>query len=658
MFRFIAKSIMAKLIIQFLLVGLTPVIILGTLTYYYSKDTLKNAAYNHIASINNIKKEQTLEYLKNRMRNIVLLSRSDHIRKMLETGAYYETRAVFAYHMDVFGLSDIILISPTGRMLYATANDREYGPDADAQVPSDSIIAQMIKTIIDSNEPLMTDITLHKTDAPPVLFMGAPVYDVTGELAAVMIFQIDAVRIYELMRSRTGMGETETSETYLVGGDLLMRSPSSDLSDAAVLRQTVDSTAVRMAFENQSGTGEIRDYRGIEVLSAYAPLRLDQTMGAAFDWAIITRIDKTEAFALLDKLRVNISWTVGLLVLLVGMAGFFQSRIIASPINDLSYRIMLLNNGDFTVSIPEAVLQRSDEIGQLMKTYNDATKQFRTQIKRIAESTDLLVASIGRISTTASQLASSASETSTSISEVSTTVEEVKQTSFIASEKALYVSEISEHAAKISFAGKQSTDNTMAGINRIKSEMNYIAESTIKLSEQTKSIEAIIDSVSDIADQSNILSVNAAIEAAKAGEHGKGFAVVAQEVKTLANQSKDATNQVRTILEDIQKATSAAVMATERGIKTVEEAVELSEQAGVSIDRLAKRVTESSEAAMQITASNQQQLTGMDQLSQAMESINDATQQNLEAVKQLEDALRNLEEMVQTMKDITSTYKI
>jgi methyl-accepting chemotaxis protein len=656
MFRFIAKSIMAKLILQFLLVGLTPVIILGALTYYYSRDTLKNAAYNHIAAINNIKKEQTLEYLKNRMRNIILLSRSDHIRRMLETGTYYEMRPVFTYHMDVFGLSDIILISPDGRMLYAAANDKEYGPDADARVPSDSIIAKMMATIIDSHEPFMTDITMHKTDAPPVLFMGAPVYDVTGELEAVLVFQINAGQIYELMRSRIGRGETY--ETYLVGPDLLMRSPSSDLSDDAVLRQTVDSTAARMAFENQAGTEEIRDYRGLDVLSAFAPLRLDETLGTTFDWAIITQIDKTEAFSLLDKLRINISWTVGLLVLLVGMAGFFQSRIIARPINDLSYRIVLLNDGDFTVSLPEAMLHRSDEIGLLMKTYNDATRQFRKQIKRIAESTNLLVSSISRISTTASQLASSASETSTSISEVTTTVEEVKQTSFIASEKARYVSEIAENAAKISFAGKQSTDNTMDGINRIKSEMNYIAESTIRLSEQTKSIEAIIDTVSDIADQSNILSVNAAIEAAKAGEHGKGFAVVAQEVKTLATQSKDATNQVRSILEDIQKATSAAVMATERGIKTVEEAVELSEQAGISIDRLAKRVTESSEAAMQITASNQQQLTGMDQLSQAMESINDATQQNLDAVKQLEDALRNLEEMVQTMKDITSTYKI
>jgi len=118
MFRFISKSIMVKLIIQFFLVGLTPVLILGALTYYYSKDTLKNAAYDHIASINEVKKEQALEYLQNRMRNIVLLSRSEHIRKMLETGAYNEMRPVLTYHMNVFAISDIILLDRKGSILY------------------------------------------------------------------------------------------------------------------------------------------------------------------------------------------------------------------------------------------------------------------------------------------------------------------------------------------------------------------------------------------------------------------------------------------------------------------------------------------------------------------------------------------------------------
>ncbi len=657
MLRFIAKSIMVKLIIQFFMVGLIPVLILGSLTYYYSRETLKNAAYDHITSINEIKKQQALEYLRNRMRNIVLLSRSEHIRKMLETGAYTEMRPVLAYHMNVFGLTDILLIDPNGHVLYEAAGDtvssdgKAGGPDS---MPP--IIAKMTETIIVSHEPMMTDMTPLKTEELLSLFMGAPVYDAMGDLAAVLIFQIDAKQIHRLMLSQIGRGEAYA--TYLVGQDLLMRSPFQDVHQGSVLQQNVDFMAPRLAFENKTGIGRITDYRGVNVLCAYAPLGLDEIMKTGFDWAIITQIDQTEAFQLLDKLRYNIFWAIAIIVILVGAAGFFQSRIIARPINDLSYRIVLFNDGDFTVSLPESMKQRPDEIGVLMKTFNEGTRQFRKQIRRIAESTNLLVASISRISTTASQIASSASETSTSISEVTTTVEEVKQTSLIATEKAQYVSQIAENAAKISNAGKTATQNTQTGIDRIKSEMHYIAEGTIRLSEQTKNIEEIINTVSDIADQSNILSVNAAIEAAKAGEHGRGFSVVSQEVKSLANQSKDATNQVRSILEDIQKATSAAVMATERGIKTVEEAVELSEQAGDSIERLAQRVTESAEAAMQITASNQQQLTGMDQLSQAMESINDATHQNLEAVKQLEDALRGLEDMVQTMKDITSSYRI
>lgn len=656
MFRFIAKSIMVKLIIQFFLVGLIPVLILGALTYYYSKETLKNAAYDHIASINEIKKEQAREYLQNRMRNIVLLSRSDHIRKMLETGAYNEMRPVLSYHMNVFALSDIMLLDRNGRILYAAALDRSAGHQEEGQSSLGQIITQIAETIIASHEPQMTDITRYKTEAPPALFMGAPVYDVIGDLDAVLIFQIDAAQIHSLMLTRVGRGETY--ETYLVGEDLLMRSPSRDAGLDTVLQQQIDSTASHMALKNYTGIGQISDYRGNDVLCAYAPLGLTEILGTEFDWAIITQVDQTEAFELLEKLRNNILWTVAFLVVLVGGVGFLQSKIIARPINELSYRIVLLNDGDFTVSLPDSMKPRTDEIGLLMKTFNDGTRQFRKQIRRIAESTNLLVAAISRISTTASQLATSAAETSTSISEVTTTVEEVNQTSLIASEKTQHVSQIADNAAKISNAGKMATDNTKAGIDRIKLEMNYIAQSTVKLSDQTKSIEEIINTVSDIADQSNILSINAAIEAAKAGEHGRGFSVVAQEVKTLANQSKNATNQVREILDDIQKATSAAVMATERGIKTVEEAVELSEQAGGSIDRLAQRVTEAAEAAMQITASNQQQLTGMDQLSQAMESINDATQQNLEAVKQLEDALKGLEEMVQTMMDITSTYKI
>ena len=137
-------------------------------------------------------------------------------------------------------------------------------------------------------------------------------------------------------------------------------------------------------------------------------------------------------------------------------------------------------------------------------------------------------------------------------------------------------------------AGRKSVESAIEGMQRIREQMESIAESIVQLSEQSQAIGEIIATVNDLAEQSNLLAVNAAIEAAKAGEQGKGFAVVAQEVKSLAEQSKQATAQVRTILGDIQKATSAAVMATEQGSKAVEAGVKQSGEAGESIRQLGR----------------------------------------------------------------------
>src|SRR5205823_2563408 len=139
-----------------------------------------------------------------------------------------------------------------------------------------------------------------------------------------------------------------------------------------------------------------------------------------------------------------------------------------------------------------------------------------------------------------------------------------------------------------------------AGMQRIRNQMTSIAESMMRLSEQSQTIGEIVAAVEDLSEQSNLLAVNAAIEAATAKEHGKGFAVVADEIKHLADQSKEATKQVRTILRDIQKATAAAVLATEEGTKSVEAGVAQSAQAGESIVALVERIDEAAQAATQI----------------------------------------------------------
>jgi methyl-accepting chemotaxis protein len=195
-------------------------------------------------------------------------------------------------------------------------------------------------------------------------------------------------------------------------------------------------------------------------------------------------------------------------------------------------------------------------------------------------------------------------------------------------------------------------------MNRIKKEMDYVADSIVELSEQTQSIGEIISAVNDLADQSNLLSVNASIEAAKAGEHGKGFAVVAQEVKSLADQSKESTAQVKTILNDIQKATGTVVMATEQGSKAVETGENLAVRSGGAIRTLSSSIRDSEDSASQIAASSQQQLVGLEQLVQAMESIKEASMQNVGGAQQLESAAKNLDDLGRGLKELAKKFNV
>lgn len=282
----------------------------------------------------------------------------------------------------------------------------------------------------------------------------------------------------------------------------------------------------------------------------------------------------------------------------------------------------------------------------------------RSITSQLRDATARLSSSSAEILATTTQLASSASETATAVSEATATTEEVKQTSQLSGEKAKNVMESAQKAASVAQQGKDAVAQNVDAINRIKSQAELVAESIVKLSEQTQAIGEITTSVNDLAEQSNLLAVNAAIEAAKAGEQGKGFAVVAGEIKSLAEQSKQATAQVRTILTDIQKAANAAVMATEQAGNAVGAGVKQAAVAGESIGNLADIVMEAAQAATQVAASSQQQLVGIDQIASAMENIKQATQQNVAGAKQAEKAAQDLNELGLKLKEIAGGSKV
>ncbi len=285
------------------------------------------------------------------------------------------------------------------------------------------------------------------------------------------------------------------------------------------------------------------------------------------------------------------------------------------------------------------------------------TKTMMYQLSELAEISTYIATSSSELASCSSQLSATALETNTAVGQMSTSVEELKQTSIVSNKKAKLVSESSDNVAKVSEEGKRLTFETQRGMEVIREHMNDIAESIIKLSEQGQVIADINSTVNGLAEQSNLLAVNASIEAAKAGDYGKGFAVVAQEIRNLAEQSKLATNQVRGIINDIQQATSTSVMVTEKGTKIVEKGLEQAVEAGEAIMELSRVIEESSEAATQISVTSLQQLTGMEQVGQAVSDISKAGTQIASSSTQLESASRQLEEMGQKLKALMSTYR-
>lgn len=301
------------------------------------------------------------------------------------------------------------------------------------------------------------------------------------------------------------------------------------------------------------------------------------------------------------------------------------------------------------------------DMGIAIDTYIEAmNRRERGQINKFVEalsefSGELSTSSSGIMGATSEQTAS-AQQQATAISEVSTTLSELRQTSAQALEKAESVITVSEQSVTSSKSGIESVEAAAKGMQEIRDQVESIAERILSLSEQTQQVGDIIMSVSEISEQSKLLALNAAIEAARAGEHGRGFAVVATEIRSLADQSKQATAQVRKILGDIQSATNSAVVATEEGSKKVDAGLEITQRAGTSIQALADSIEESAASARLIANASRQQSTGVEEVANAMGSINEATNATAAGMRQTEDAVQAQQQMTLRMNELIEAF--
>jgi methyl-accepting chemotaxis protein len=308
----------------------------------------------------------------------------------------------------------------------------------------------------------------------------------------------------------------------------------------------------------------------------------------------------------------------------------------------LSARVSLNGQSEFT--------SLADNLNAMAVALSEITNKVRGESQNISSAAAEILATV-------TQHTSSISQQAAAVTETTATVDQMRAAAEQTAKKAGEVAQIAQASIQVGEDGTQAVDDIQRAMEQIRERVDAISRDMLGLSEQTQQIGEITAAVNDIADQSKLLALNATIEAAKAGEQGKGFAVVAAEVRNLADQSKQATAKVRGILSEIQKATNAAVMATEQGSKGVETGITLAQRAGDGIGKLADTIRRAAQSAQQIAASTNQQTMGMDQIALAMKEINQATKQFVDGARQTQLAAQSLTELARQMQSLTARFE-
>lgn len=371
---------------------------------------------------------------------------------------------------------------------------------------------------------------------------------------------------------------------------------------------------------------------------------------------------KVEEEMLLAKPTINtattiiyIAATIAVLLTIFGYL-FFNHQVI-KPLNNVVSHLKDIGSGegDLTVSIPD---NRNDELGELAKGFNQFVSKIREMVSGLQDMVGNLKASSEQLSVISNQTIagiqqqqSETSQAATAMTEMSATVQEV---SLSAGNAATAAADSDKEAHE----GKRVVANTIAEINQLEADVGTASNVVNKLSQDSQNIGSVLDVIRGIAEQTNLLALNAAIEAARAGEQGRGFAVVADEVRTLAGKTQESTEEIQVMIEQIQSGVTKAVKVMNESSERAASTVEIAENAGVSLQAITESISQINSMNTQIATASQEQATVTESITQNVNSINEIAQQTSDGASSIADANEKLSALSQQVDQMIRQFKI
>lgn len=354
----------------------------------------------------------------------------------------------------------------------------------------------------------------------------------------------------------------------------------------------------------------------------------------------------------------NETLVIAVFALLIGIFfSFLLTRMISKPICDVVVALndIAAGDGDLTQRLNE---DGNNEIARLGKAFNKFVVKIRDVIVDVSNSTETLSLSADEMSSIAQstrmsvdQQKSGVEQVAAAINEMSASVQEVAINTGDAANSAM---EADEQAKQINII----VDETIRSVSKLASEVEQIGTVINELQNQTQNIDTVLDVIKGIAEQTNLLALNAAIEAARAGEQGRGFAVVADEVRTLASRTQDSTREIQEIIESLQSGANSAVEAMKSGREEAEVTLQKAGEAGSSLVSITQSIESISSMNTQIATSAQEQSSVANDINQNISSISVLADQSADGVTQSQNVSGKLSTLSNHLHSLVSQFKV
>ena len=404
--------------------------------------------------------------------------------------------------------------------------------------------------------------------------------------------------------------------------------------------------AAYLAVPNQAVAGERH--------AAYLQAR--DAVGVISDWNNDqAKIKANQIVTSVAATQRDVMVTFGVTLGLAFACAFLLQRAINGPMTRLISVMDLLRQGDFSQRM---VVQRRDEFGQLAEGFNRMVDELTGLVGQVQASGIQVNTSLTEIAATSKQQQATASEIAATTIQIGATSKEISATSRELVRTMGEVSAVAEQTAALAGAGQTGLAQMEETMHQVMQAATSINAKLAVLNDRAGNINQVVTTITKVADQTNLLSLNAAIEAEKAGEYGRGFAVVATEIRRLADQTAVATYDIEQMVKEIQTAISAGVMGMDKFSEEVRHGMQSVEQVGVQLSQIIQQVQALAPEFETVNGGMQAQATGAEQISQALLQLTEAAQQTVESLQQSSSAIDDISRASGGLRSSVAKFKL